>query len=107
MDAAGQRDINDLTDRAVLVAGLGSVTLDALRQRRYLREELRAHPREARRGVLMPEHEAKVERTIAWLLPLGRPGMPEEMKGLLLWLAFDASSSVGGQILIEDGGYPA
>jgi NAD(P)-dependent dehydrogenase (short-subunit alcohol dehydrogenase family) len=48
-----------------------------------------------------------VERTIARLLPLGRCGMPEEMKGLAVWLASDASSFVTGQVPVEDGGCSA
>jgi NAD(P)-dependent dehydrogenase (short-subunit alcohol dehydrogenase family) len=60
------------------------------------------------RTPLTPAHEVEeVEKTIARLLPLGRCGMPEEMKGLAVWLASDASSFVTGQILIEDGGYLA
>jgi NAD(P)-dependent dehydrogenase (short-subunit alcohol dehydrogenase family) len=33
--------------------------------------------------------------------------MPEEIKGLAVWLASGASSFVTGQIFIEDGGYLA
>jgi NAD(P)-dependent dehydrogenase (short-subunit alcohol dehydrogenase family) len=60
------------------------------------------------RTPLTPADEVEeVEKTIARLLPLGRCGMPEEMKGLAVWLASDASSFVTGQILVEDGGYLA
>lgn len=60
------------------------------------------------RTPLTPEHEvAQVEAALSKLLPLGRTGMPEEIKGLALWLASDASSFVTGQVLVEDGGYLA
>ncbi len=36
--------------------------------------------------------------------PLGRVGMPEDIKGLAVWLASDASSFVTGQTIVQDGG---
>jgi NAD(P)-dependent dehydrogenase (short-subunit alcohol dehydrogenase family) len=60
------------------------------------------------RTPLTPANEvASLEKMISKLLPLGRPGMPEEIKGLAVWLASGASSFVTGQIFIEDGGYLA
>jgi NAD(P)-dependent dehydrogenase (short-subunit alcohol dehydrogenase family) len=60
------------------------------------------------RTPLTPADEVEqLEKMIVKLLPLGRPGMPEEIKGLAVWLASEASSFVTGQIFIEDGGYLA
>ena len=36
--------------------------------------------------------------------PLRRVGMPEDLKGLAVWLASDASSFVTGQTIVQDGG---
>ena len=44
-------------------------------------------------------------RMIASKTPMKRTGEPGEMKGLLLYLASDASSFVTGQVIIEDGGW--
>ncbi len=39
--------------------------------------------------------------------PLGRKGRPEELDGLILYLAGDASSYVTGQVFAQDGGWTA
>lgn len=39
--------------------------------------------------------------------PMGRTGDPEELAGLLLYLASDASSFVTGQVIAHDGGWTA
>jgi NAD(P)-dependent dehydrogenase (short-subunit alcohol dehydrogenase family) len=44
------------------------------------------------------------EEGIAKLTPMGRKGHPSELRGLLLYLASDASSFMTGQVLISDGG---
>lgn len=58
------------------------------------------------RTPLTPKHEVKeLEANLVKMIPLGRAGMPEDIKGLALWLASDASSFVTGQVIVEDGGY--
>jgi len=53
------------------------------------------------------EEMEKVEKKIAKFIPMGRLGMPSEMKGLAVYLASDASSYVTGQTFVQDGGFSA
>jgi NAD(P)-dependent dehydrogenase (short-subunit alcohol dehydrogenase family) len=50
-----------------------------------------------------PEQEKEVLKRI----PLGRPGKPEEVSNLVLFLASDASSYITGSTVIIDGGWMA
>jgi NAD(P)-dependent dehydrogenase (short-subunit alcohol dehydrogenase family) len=50
------------------------------------------------------ERRRKFEEAIADTTPMGRQGVPAELKGLVLYLASDASSFVTGQVFSSDGG---
>jgi NAD(P)-dependent dehydrogenase (short-subunit alcohol dehydrogenase family) len=55
-----------------------------------------------------PEMREMRKKEEAWLskyIPMGRLGRPEEIQGLALYLASDASSYVTGQIFVQDGGF--
>jgi NAD(P)-dependent dehydrogenase (short-subunit alcohol dehydrogenase family) len=48
------------------------------------------------------------ERSMKWferMCPMGRPGRPEELDGILLFLASDASTYCTGQVFAIDGGW--
>ena len=54
-----------------------------------------------------PEFEAFTKRydeTVLRLTPMGRKGDPSELRGLLVYLASDASTFVTGQAFVVDGG---
>jgi NAD(P)-dependent dehydrogenase (short-subunit alcohol dehydrogenase family) len=50
------------------------------------------------------EREPALRDTFLHGIPSGRFGQPEDIKGLALWLASDASSSITGDIIPMDGG---
>ena len=69
------------------------------------------HRSELGRTGLTPEEDAKVEQMIQDYckaeVPLARFAEAEELQGLALLLASDASSYITGQIFIQDGGQSA
>ncbi|OFW57948.1 MAG: hypothetical protein A2133_07625 [Actinobacteria bacterium RBG_16_64_13] len=98
------------TQTAYAVAKAGLIMLTKAAARQYGPYGIRVNsicPGYHRTPLTPADEVDAVEETIARLLPLGRPGMPEDIEGLAVWLASDASSFVTGQILIEDGGYLA
>jgi NAD(P)-dependent dehydrogenase (short-subunit alcohol dehydrogenase family) len=60
-----------------------------------------------RRLTATPVEIAEFEAAIVRDTPMGRRGRPEELEGLLIYLASDASRFVTGQIFAHDGGWSA
>jgi len=50
------------------------------------------------------EREPGLRETFLHGIPIGRFGQPEDIKGVALWLASDASSWITGAIIPMDGG---
>ena len=55
---------------------------------------------------MFKEGGSMVERWMS-MTPMGRPGKPEELQGIALYLASEASSFVTGGVFTIDGGYTA
>ncbi|WP_130858988.1 SDR family NAD(P)-dependent oxidoreductase [Gracilibacillus phocaeensis] len=49
--------------------------------------------------------ESDMVRTWLEMTPMGRPGTPDELQGLALYLASDTSSYATGGVFVADGGY--
>ena len=56
-------------------------------------------------GFSDPQTRQVLERKLEERTPLARTSTPDELKGLLLYLASDASSFVTGQVIAHDGGW--
>jgi 3-oxoacyl-[acyl-carrier protein] reductase len=60
-----------------------------------------------RRATATPEDIAQFEAAIARDIPAGWRAGPEELQGLIVYLASDASRYVTGQTFAHDGGWSA
>jgi NAD(P)-dependent dehydrogenase (short-subunit alcohol dehydrogenase family) len=60
-----------------------------------------------RRSAASAETVQAFEQTIASLTPMGRKGTPEELRGLAVLLASDASSFITGQVFTQTAAGPA
>jgi gluconate 5-dehydrogenase len=60
-----------------------------------------------RRLTATAEDTAQFEAAIVRDTPMGRRGRPEELEGLVIYLASDASRFVTGQVFGHDGGWTA
>jgi NAD(P)-dependent dehydrogenase (short-subunit alcohol dehydrogenase family) len=60
-----------------------------------------------RRLTATPEDIAQFEAAIVRDTPMGRRGRADELEGLVIYLASDASRFVTGQVFAHDGGWTA
>ncbi len=61
----------------------------------------------ARAATASAAEMAQFEAFIKSSVPMGRRGTPDELVGLVLYLASDASTYLTGQVLAHDGGITA
>lgn len=62
---------------------------------------------EVRRATASADDIRRFNDAVLGRTPLGRKGSPEELNGLVLYLASNASSYVTGQVFCHDGGWTA
>jgi NAD(P)-dependent dehydrogenase (short-subunit alcohol dehydrogenase family) len=92
---------------AYSVAKAGLIMLTKLAARQYAVDNIRVNvicPGYHETELTPPEEKEALEAELIPHIPLGRGAQADEIKGLALWLATDASSYVTGQMLIQDGG---
>jgi NAD(P)-dependent dehydrogenase (short-subunit alcohol dehydrogenase family) len=61
----------------------------------------------ARRAAMTQEETRRMEEAVNSRIPMGRRGKPDDLVGLVVYLASDASSYVTGQVIAHDGGWSA
>ena len=95
---------------AYSTAKAGLIMLTKLAARQYARENIRVNaicPGYHETGLTPPEEKKAFDAEMIPHIPLGRAASSDEIKGLAIWLASNASSYVTGQILVQDGGVNA
>jgi NAD(P)-dependent dehydrogenase (short-subunit alcohol dehydrogenase family) len=61
----------------------------------------------ARRALAKPEERERFEDAIHKRIPMKHRGVPDDLVGLVVYLASDASHYLTGQVLAHDGGWDA
>ncbi len=62
---------------------------------------------ESRRAIATEAEVRQFEGAILAGVPMGRRGKPDELVGLIVYLASDASRYLTGQVIVHDGGWTA
>lgn len=86
------------------------IMLTKLAARQYAEDNIRVNvicPGYHETGLTPPEEKEAFDAEMIPHIPLGRAASSDEIKGLAVWLASNASSYVTGQILVQDGGVNA
>lgn len=99
------KSFTNLATYSAAKAGVISLTRQAAVE--YGKDGIRVNaiaPGYQRTGIIPPEIRDEFEAIIIKNTPLERVGLPDELKGLAVWLASDASSFVTGQTIVQDGG---
>ena len=89
------------------VSKAGAIMLTKVAAKQYAEDGIRVNaicPGFHRTELHDPEIREQLAEMMAARIPMKRVGLPDEIKGLAIWLASDASSFVTGQIFIQDGG---
>ena len=95
--ASAKAGLVGLTKHAAVEYGRYGVRVNAIAPGMHL-TDLFSNPDEGMKRVI----DMHIENT-----PLGRVGVPDDIKGIAVWLASDASSFVTGQTIVQDGGMTA
>jgi NAD(P)-dependent dehydrogenase (short-subunit alcohol dehydrogenase family) len=95
--ASAKSGLVALTKHAAVEYGKYGIRVNAIAPGMHL-TELFANPDEGMKHVI----QLHIDNT-----PLERVGVPEDIKGIAVWLASDASSFVTGQTITQDGGMTA
>lgn len=99
-----------ILNTAYSIAKTGVIMLSKMAARQYARDNIRVNiicPGYHETDLTPPEEKTSLEAELVPHIPLGRGAHVDEIQGVAVWLASDASSYVTGQIITQDGGVTA
>lgn len=99
-----------MLNTAYSIAKTGVIMLSKMAARQYARDGIRVNiicPGYHETGLTPPEEKAALEADLIPHIPMKRGAHVDEIKGVAVWLASDASGYVTGQIITQDGGVTA
>lgn len=99
-----------MLNTAYSIAKTGVIMLSKMAARQYARDGIRVNiicPGYHETGLTPPEEKAALEAELIPHIPMKRGAHVDEIKGVAVWLASDASGYVTGQIITQDGGVTA
>ena len=105
--AASKAGIEGMTRRLAIDVARHGVTANVIAPG-VIRTDIRANSAEVLGDLVDVDRGVGTSsEKMDWLIPVGRPGRPDEVAAVALFLAGDEAAYITGQVLYVDGGWDA